>query len=140
MTDTERGIELNSYIIRGGNRLSGEVVISGSKNASLGILSAAMLLDGPCKIENIPDIADLNVMIEICKGLGAQVKRETDGSLTIDPRSITSWEATQDKVRHISRFVLSAWRFAGPVPQGCHVHAGRLQFRDPAYRPAYERL
>lgn len=118
---------MTSYIIRGGNRLSGEIIISGSKNASLGVLSAAMLLDGPCKIENIPDIADLNVMIEICKGLGAQIKRETDGSLMIDPRMINSWEATQDKVRHIrgSYYLIGALlgRFRKAVmfmPGGCN--------------------
>lgn len=101
---------MTSYIIRGGNRLTGEVTVSGSKNATLGIMAAAMLLDGPCKIENIPDIADLNVMIEICKGLGAQIRRESDGSLSIDPSGIQTWEATHDKVRSIrgSYYLLGA--------------------------------
>jgi UDP-N-acetylglucosamine 1-carboxyvinyltransferase len=101
---------LSSYIIRGGNRLSGDVLISGSKNAALGIISAAMLLDGPCTIENIPDIADLNVMIEICKSLGAQIKRNADGSLHVDPCTISTWEGTNDKVRNIrgSYYLLGA--------------------------------
>lgn len=101
---------MSSYIIRGGSRLTGDVYVSGSKNAALGIISAAMLLDGPCKIENIPDIADLNVMVEICKALGAQVKRDTDGSLTLNPCTIMTWEATHDKVRNIrgSYYLLGA--------------------------------
>jgi UDP-N-acetylglucosamine 1-carboxyvinyltransferase len=121
---------LSSYIIRGGNRLAGEVSVSGSKNAALGIISAAMLLDGPCKIENIPDIADLNVMVEICKALGAQVKRDPDGALTLDPSTITSWEATHDKVRHIrgSYYLLGALlgRFSKAsiyMPGGCNFGA-----------------
>ncbi|MEA4889522.1 MAG: UDP-N-acetylglucosamine 1-carboxyvinyltransferase [Clostridiaceae bacterium] len=99
-----------SYIIRGGNRLIGDVTISGSKNAALGIISAAMLLDGPCKIENIPDIADINVMIEICKGLGAQIRRDAEGTLFIDPCTIQTYEATHDKVRTIrgSYYLLGA--------------------------------
>lgn len=99
-----------SYIIRGGNRLVGDVTISGSKNAALGIISAAMLLDGSCKIENVPDIADINVMLEICKGLGAQIRRDQEGSLFIDPCSIQTWEATHDKVRSIrgSYYLLGA--------------------------------
>lgn len=101
---------MSSYIIRGGNRLTGEVTISGSKNAALGIISAAMLLDGSCQIDNIPDIADLNVMIEICEALGAQVRRDADGSLTLDPCTIKTWEATHDKVRNIrgSYYLLGA--------------------------------
>lgn len=101
---------MSSYIIRGGSRLTGEVTISGSKNAALGIISAAMLLDGSCQIDNIPDIADLNVMIEICEALGAQVRRDADGSLTLDPCTIKTWEATHDKVRNIrgSYYLLGA--------------------------------
>ena len=101
---------MNSYIIRGGNRLTGDVTISGSKNASLGIISAAMLLDGPCRLENLPDIADLNTMFEICKALGAQVRREADGVLLLDPRTITTCEATHDIVRSIrgSYYLLGA--------------------------------
>jgi len=89
-----------------------------------------MLLDGPCKIENIPDIADLNVMIEICKALGAQVKHDLDGALFLDPSTITSWEATHDKVRHIrgSYYLLGALlgRFNKAsiyMPGGCNFGA-----------------
>ena len=57
---------MTSYRIVGGKRLQGDVNISGSKNAVLGILAAAMMLDGPCKIENVPDIVDVQAMLEIC--------------------------------------------------------------------------
>ena len=122
-----RGNTLASYIVRGGNRLCGDVTISGSKNAALGIISAAMLLDGACKIENIPDVADINVMIEICKELGAQVRRDAEGCIYVDPQTINTHEAVQDKVRSIrgSYYLLGALlgRFGQAslyMPGGCN--------------------
>ncbi len=124
---TGKGIALASYIVRGGNRLVGDVTISGSKNAALGIISAAMLLDGACKIENMPDVADINVMVEICKSLGAQIRRDSEGSIFIDPSSINTWEATDEKVRSIrgSYYLLGALlgRFSHAsiyMPGGCN--------------------
>lgn len=90
-----------SYVIRGTRPLQGEVSISGSKNAALGIIPAAMLLDGPCRIENLPDIADVNILLEICRSIGAQVRQHPDGSVDIDPRTIATSEATHEKARSI---------------------------------------
>jgi UDP-N-acetylglucosamine 1-carboxyvinyltransferase len=92
---------LASYVIRGGRPLMGEVRVSGSKNAALGIIPAAMLLDGPCRIENLPDIADVNILLEICRSLGARIRTEPDGSVEIDPRTIATSEATHEKARSI---------------------------------------
>lgn len=118
---------LASYIIRGGNRLSGNINISGSKNAALGIISAAMLLDGPCVIENVPDVADINVMIEICKNLGAEIHRDSESVLTINPCTIHTHEATHEKGRSIrgSYYLLGALlgRFRKAsiyMPGGCN--------------------
>ena len=117
-----------SYIVWGKNRLIGDVTISGSKNAALGIISAAMLLDGPCKIENAPDIADINIMVEICKTLGAQIHREPDGTLQVNPTSINSCEAIDEKVRSIrgSYYLLGALlgrfnRASSYMPGGCNL-------------------
>ena len=90
-----------SYIIRGGHPLRGEVCVSGSKNAALGIIPAAMLLDGACRIENLPNISDVNILLEICKSLGAEICMNQDGSVDIDPRSISTSEATHEKARSI---------------------------------------
>jgi len=92
---------LASYIVKGGKRLTGEVFVSGSKNAALGIIAAAMLLDGSCKIENIPDIADVNIIIEICKSLGALITHESSGVISVDPTCIYTHEATHEKARSI---------------------------------------
>ena len=90
-----------SYRIKGGRSLKGEVTVSGSKNAALGIIAAAMLLDGPCTIENIPDIADVNILIEIAKSLGARITHDADGTITVDPTGIHTYEATHEKARSI---------------------------------------
>ncbi|MHB8962024.1 MAG: UDP-N-acetylglucosamine 1-carboxyvinyltransferase [Saccharofermentanales bacterium] len=90
-----------SYIVRGGKSLKGEVTVSGSKNAALGIIAAAMLLDGPCTIENIPDIADVSIIIEICKSLGAEITHDAGGKITVDPTHLHTFEATHEKARSI---------------------------------------
>ncbi len=93
--------ELSSYIVRGGAPLRGEVTISGSKNAALGIIAAAMVLDVPCRIENIPQVADAEIQFQICESIGAIVHRETPGTVTIDPRPIRTPHIETDKVRQI---------------------------------------
>ena len=57
---------MEKIIVRGGNRLTGEVEISGAKNAVVAIIPATILAEGVCRIENIPDISDVSAMIKIC--------------------------------------------------------------------------
>ncbi|MCR5529590.1 MAG: UDP-N-acetylglucosamine 1-carboxyvinyltransferase [Saccharofermentans sp.] len=103
-----------SYKITGGNSLRGDINISGSKNAVLGVLAAAMMIDGKCTLENVPDISDVQVMIELCNTLGATISSEKseDGSLTldIDPRTINTYKATGPAVSKIraSYYLLGA--------------------------------
>ena len=52
---------MEQYIIKGGNPLVGEVVIGGAKNAALPVLAAAVMTDGKCMIDNMPDVRDINV-------------------------------------------------------------------------------
>lgn len=79
------------YSIEGGVPLRGSVTVSGSKNAALGVVAAAMLVDGPCRLENVPDIRDIRVMLEICKMLGARVSFQ-NGILDLDPTSVNQYE------------------------------------------------
>ena len=103
-----------SYKINGGHKLCGDVNISGSKNAVLGVLAAAMMIDGVCNLENVPDISDVHVMIELCQTLGATIETEKapEGSLTlhIDPRTINTYKATGAAVSKIraSYYLLGA--------------------------------
>ncbi|MCQ2529591.1 MAG: UDP-N-acetylglucosamine 1-carboxyvinyltransferase [Saccharofermentans sp.] len=103
-----------SYKISGGKKLCGDVNISGSKNAVLGVLAAAMMIDGVCTLENVPDISDVHVMIELCRTLGATIETEVapEGSLLlkIDPRTINTYKATGPAVSKIraSYYLLGA--------------------------------
>ncbi len=104
-----KGNRLSSYYIDGGSPLHGEVVVSGSKNAALGIIAGAMLLDGPCQIENVPDISDVLKIIDICRDLGARLELEK-GVLHVDPTSINTTTAVSQRVRDIraSYYLLGA--------------------------------
>lgn len=90
-----------SYIIEGGYRLEGNVNVSGSKNAALGVIAAAMLLDGPLVLENVPQIADINVLLEICEELGASFSWEDENRLRLDPTTINTYTAVGEKTRSI---------------------------------------
>jgi UDP-N-acetylglucosamine 1-carboxyvinyltransferase len=80
---------LEKYVIKGGKKLSGEVVISAAKNSAVAILPAALLSDEPCIIENVPCISDIDWAIKILKHLGADVKMLDKSTLRIDPTHIT---------------------------------------------------
>ena len=68
---------MEQYIIKGGNPLVGEVEIGGAKNAALAILAAAIMTDETVQIDNLPDVNDVNVMLEAIEGIGAMVQRIT---------------------------------------------------------------
>ncbi|MCH5204943.1 MAG: UDP-N-acetylglucosamine 1-carboxyvinyltransferase, partial [Oscillospiraceae bacterium] len=65
---------MEKYIIKGGEKLSGEVVISGAKNAVVAILPAVILSDEPCVIENIPGISDVTITLQIMSEMGAKIR------------------------------------------------------------------
>ena len=62
------------YEIHGGKPLNGSVLISGAKNAAVAILPAALLVSGKCRIENVPDISDVRILLDILEGMGAKVE------------------------------------------------------------------
>ena len=72
------------YEIHGGTPLSGTVTISGAKNAAVAILPAALLVKGTCRIENVPDISDVRILLDILEGVGAKVSRPEPGVVEID--------------------------------------------------------
>lgn len=65
---------MTKYVINGGKRLNGEVTTSGAKNAAVAIIPAALLADGPCRIENVPKIIDVTLQLEILRELGISVR------------------------------------------------------------------
>ena len=78
------------YEIIGGKPLSGTVTISGAKNAAVAILPAALLVKGKCRIENVPDISDVHVILEILEGMGAVITYPEPGVVEIDSTDVTS--------------------------------------------------
>jgi len=83
-------VRLEKFVIHGGTPLRGTVDISGAKNAAVAIIPACILINNVCIIENIPNIADVSVIIKILYELGAKVKMLSDTSIQIDSRSISS--------------------------------------------------
>ena len=78
------------YEIQGGTPLKGEVTISGAKNAVVAIIPAALLVEGVCRIENVPDISDVRILLSIMEDMGAKVTWETQDTVVIDSTHITS--------------------------------------------------
>ncbi len=79
---------MDKFIVKGGAVLKGEVNISGAKNAAVAILPAVILSDGPCRLENIPNISDVKVTCRILSEMGATVKYVDKNTIDIDPRGI----------------------------------------------------
>ncbi len=78
------------YEIIGGVPLTGEVTISGAKNAAVAILPAAILVNGVCRIENVPAISDVDILLDILRGMGAKVAYESEHVVLIDCRGVSS--------------------------------------------------
>lgn len=81
---------MEQYIIKGGNPLVGEVIIGGAKNAALGILAAAIMTDGECLIDNMPNVRDTNVLLQAMEGIGACIERKGDNEVVISGKDIDS--------------------------------------------------
>ena len=118
---------MNKYIIHGGRPLMGEVTISGAKNAAVAIIPAALLVDGVCHIENIPQISDVTLLFSILEELGANVRVLNRHTVEIDSRHVHSTTPSFDLVRRIraSYYLLGALlgRFGKAtvaMPGGCN--------------------
>ena len=77
------------YVINGGNQLEGSVTINGAKNAAVAILPAALLVSGKCRVENVPDISDVRILLDILEDMGAVIDRSEPGVVTMDCSTIT---------------------------------------------------
>ena len=114
-------------MIRGGRELYGEITVSGAKNAAVAIIPAALLVDGVCRIENIPQISDVTLFFSILEELGARVRVLNRHAIEIDCRAIHSARPSYDLARRIraSYYLLGALlcRFGQApeaMPGGCN--------------------
>lgn len=101
---------MEKLVIKGGKRLCGEVTIGGAKNAAVAIIPAAILVDGPCTIENVPAIKDVTVICGILEELGAKVEFLDKYTLRIDCSKVDKYTAPYEMVRRMraSYYLLGA--------------------------------
>ena len=90
MPEARLKFHMESFLIKGGVPLHGEVTISGSKNAALPIMAAALLTGESCLIRGVPDLSDTRFMVQILKSLGATVKFER-GTLTVRAQKVRGY-------------------------------------------------
>ncbi len=89
------------YEIHGGTPLNGTVTISGAKNAAVAILPAALLVSGKCRIENVPDISDVRILLSILSDMGAEIAYPEAGVVVIDCTNINSTWPNDELVRKL---------------------------------------
>ncbi len=127
-TERIEGAVLTKYVIRGGKPLYGEIDISGAKNAAVAIIPAALLVDGVCRIENIPQISDVTMILNILQELGADVRTVNRTTVDIDCSHIRNAKVPNELARKIraSYYLIGSLlgRFGSaqvPPPGGCHL-------------------
>ncbi len=116
------------YVMKGGNPLVGEVVIGGAKNAALGVLAAAVMTDETVVIENLPDVWDIDVLLNAIRDVGAVVERIGRHTVRINARSIGSVTVNNEFIKKIraSYYLLGALlgkyrRASVALPGGCNI-------------------
>ena len=117
---------MTKYVIHGGKPLFGEIDISGAKNAAVAIIPAALLVDGSCRIENIPQISDVTLILNILQELGADVRTVNRTTVDVDCSHIRNARVPEELARKIraSYYLIGALlgRFGSaevPPPGGC---------------------
>ncbi len=117
---------MTKYIIEGGRPLYGEVEISGAKNAAVAIIPATLLVEGVCRIENVPQISDVTLILSILKELGADIRTVNRTTLDIDCSKVSAHRVSYELARQIraSYYLVGALlgRFGRadvPLPGGC---------------------
>ena len=87
------------YEILGGTPLNGTITVSGAKNAAVAILPATLLVAGPCRIENVPDISDVRILLTILERMGADVQYPEENTVIIDCSGVTCTEPDAELVK-----------------------------------------
>ena len=116
------------FIMRGGKALRGEVVIGGAKNAALGIVAGALLTEDRVTIENLPDVRDVNVMLEALKEIGADVQRIDAHTVAIEAKNLHIHSIDDEYIRKIRASYYFIGALLGkyheatvPLPGGCAI-------------------
>ena len=97
---------MDKLLITGGSALHGHVSASGAKNAALPILAATLLAEGPVVLTNVPYLRDITTTLGLLGQMGAQLRRESDHCIRVDPRALTSFVAPYELVRTMRASIL----------------------------------
>jgi len=127
--------------VSGGQPLQGTVQLSGSKNGTLPLLAAAILVDGESIIDNVPDIYDVGTMIEMLRALGVKCTFTAPGTLKVDASNIQTTQAPYDLVRCMRGSFYVAGALLGrlgearvPLPGGCVIGSRPVNFHINGFR------
>lgn len=117
---------MEKLVIKGGNRLQGEVTISGAKNAAVAIIPACILVKAKCRLENLPDIKDVKLFLKILEHLNAKITRIDVNTVEVDCSEVNSFTPLGDFTRRMrgSSYLMGALlgrfrKFSVDPPGGC---------------------
>ncbi len=132
---------MEQFIMKGGNPLVGDVAISGAKNAALGILAASIMTDEDVVIENLPDVNDVNVMLEAIQAIGAAVDRIDRHTVKINAEGISDVSIEDEYMRRIRASyyfigaLLGKYKSARvPLPGGCNIGSRPIDLHLKGFR------
>ena len=132
---------MEQYVIKGGNPLVGEVEIGGAKNSALAILSAAIMTDETVYIDNLPDVRDINVLLEAIQKIGAVVERVDRHSVRINGSTIGDISVDYEFIKKIraSYYLLGALlgkykKAEVPLPGGCNIGSRPIDLHLKGFR------
>ena len=132
---------MEQFIMKGGNPLVGEVTIGGAKNAALGILAASIMTDEDVLIENLPDVRDINVLLEAIQEIGASVDRIDRHTVKINASDIHEVSVDDEYIRRIraSYYLIGAllgnYKSAQvPLPGGCNIGSRPIDLHIKGFR------
>lgn len=132
---------MEQYVIKGGNPLVGEVEIAGAKNAALAILTAAIMTDETVYIDNMPDVSDINVLLEAIGVIGAQMERVDRHAVKINGSTIGSVSVDYEFIKKIraSYYLLGALlgkykKAEVPLPGGCNIGSRPIDLHLKGFR------
>ena len=132
---------MEQFIMKGGNPLVGEVTIGGAKNAALGILAASIMTDEDVLIENLPDVRDINVLLEAIQEIGASVNRIDRHTVRINASNIHEVAVDDEYIRRIRASyyfigaLLGKYKSAQvPLPGGCNIGSRPIDLHIKGFR------
>ncbi|MCR5668991.1 MAG: UDP-N-acetylglucosamine 1-carboxyvinyltransferase, partial [Lachnospiraceae bacterium] len=132
---------MERYVMKGGTPLRGEVVIGGAKNAALGLLAAAVMTDEKVKIDNLPDVRDINVLLSAIEGIGATVNRIDAHTVEICGKGIHGLSVDYEYIKKIraSYYLLGALlgkykKAEVALPGGCDIGSRPIDLHLKGFR------